>query len=146
MAEISNPLGFIDGLFVSAMAQNGGKLDTDEYGEHRAYEELMRNPEFVEKIPYLSKASLGRIPHNSLVRYRGLVQDVYNEEYFTGVYVQNTVDTDSGALHSSKLVLSKYRHRRLECPCASFFRPIPFLLLLLFLFLFPSECYSCVRL
>lgn len=107
--ELIDPLGFIDSFFQAKLEANEGKLDCDDYGEHEAYEALLQRREFVEKIPYLNQTSLGRIPHNALVRYRGLVQDVYNEEYFTGVYEQKTVRKGSGSVVSSNLILSKYR-------------------------------------
>ena len=106
---MSNPLGFVESLFQARLEACEGKLDSDEYGEHEAYEALLQKEDFVAKIPYLNQASLGRIPHNSLVRYRGLVQDVYNEEYFTGVYERKIVSKSDGTILSSNLVLSKYR-------------------------------------
>jgi hypothetical protein len=101
--KISNPLGEIEKLFSARLQASNGHVDVNDFGEHALYEKFLEDPEFIRQIPCLSARSLGRIPHNSLVRYRGMVQDVYDEEYFTGVYVQKQRNGDS------RLVLSKYR-------------------------------------
>ena len=101
--KISNPLGEIEKLFLRRLKSSNGHVNVNEFGEHSVYEKLLEDPDFVKDIPYLNARSLGRIQHNSLVRYRGIVQDVYDEEYFVGVYVQKQQTGES------RLMLSKYR-------------------------------------
>jgi len=93
---INSPLILIDALFDQCMDRTGGR-----FGEKDYFESLLADPGFVRRIPYLTPASIGKIPHNSLVRYRGLVQDVYNTEYFVGMYARKGP--------GGKLVNSKYR-------------------------------------
>jgi hypothetical protein len=75
---ITDPLGVIDDLF----EQRGSNLSNDlhnqkpqdmEYGEKQLYEDMLQDPAFVAKIPYLTRNLVGKVPHNSLVRYRGYV-------------------------------------------------------------------------
>ncbi len=91
--EISSPLSIIDEIFDRCKDPS-----KDSFGEREYYEKLLCDESFVNRIPYLTAAAIGSIPHNSLVRYRGLVQDVYNMEYFVGVYERQ-----------GRLALSKYR-------------------------------------
>lgn len=40
----------------------------------------------LDEIPYLTDKSIDTLPNNSLVRYKGMVQDILNPEYFIGAY------------------------------------------------------------
>ncbi|CAN0466483.1 unnamed protein product [Discosporangium mesarthrocarpum] len=64
----------------------------------RAFEELLcsgPNPA-LGRVPLLSKKSLlgGQLLSNTLVRYRGMVQDMYDPEYFVASY--DEVETATG--------------------------------------------------
>lgn len=50
----------------------------------------------LERVPVLSRESLaeGKLPPNSLVRYRGMVQDQYEPEYFVGSFEEVETATD----------------------------------------------------
>ena len=92
---ICSPLSVIDTLFEECSDRSG-----NSFGEKEHFERLLSESKFMHRIPYLRSTTIGKIPHNSLVRYRGIVQDIYNTEYFVGVYTSK---------NGEKMALSKYR-------------------------------------
>ena len=100
--KISNPLGEIEKLFLRRLKSSNGHVNVNEFGEHSVYEKLLEDPDFVKDIPYLNARSLGRIQHNSLVRYRGIVQMCM----MRNTLLKNVQKQQTG---ESRLMLSKHR-------------------------------------
>eukprot|EP00948_MAST-09A_sp_MAST-9A-sp1_P002913 g2913.t1 len=71
-------------LPTSVRALSGRKLT---HGVSSFYGELLANNDNLAKVPYLTKKALdnGYLPNGSLVRYRGMVQDMYDVEYFNSI-------------------------------------------------------------
>lgn len=93
---VSQPLLLLDSLFRERVAHSGSSLPTDDCGfVHRVRMELS-NEATLARIPWLTKAALQTvtIPPNSLVRYRCMIQDMYDPELFDMFYEQ--VDLASG--------------------------------------------------
>lgn len=76
-----------------------GNLQDVEY-----LDEALRDESFVDSIPYLSNDTIEGLQSGQLCRYRGLVQDMYGAELYSGAI---------GAIHclhgTNKVRISKYR-------------------------------------
>lgn len=67
-------------------------------------------------VPLLTQAAAATLPNGALVRFRGLVQDVFNPEYFVGAYSNGGSGTQPGdEWHSLALM---------EAPLAGYTPPI----------------------
>jgi len=104
MMAISKPLELIDNIF----NQYNGINTTNDIciGEHEYYENLLQNNDidFYSNIPMLRKQSLGRLKQNTLVKYRGIVHDIYDIEFFCALFEERSLATNE-----TRMVLSKYR-------------------------------------
>ena len=105
LGALRDPLSTVDALF---HRRHGGGYNSTvsgtDFGERDLFDGIMHDAVLGARVPYLTKQSLGTIRPNSLIRYRGLVQDVYNTEYFVGVGVET--NRVNGA---KRFVSSKYR-------------------------------------
>ena len=103
---ISNPLGLIDEMYKRSNNNTSSSSNNEfSFGEYQYYENLLQNDnEFYSNIPVLTKASLGRLQQNTLVKYRGLVQDIFDIEYFCTLFEERSLKTNE-----TRMVLSKYR-------------------------------------
>lgn len=109
MDLLLNPHDTIDKLFqdrISTLTKYSNDIHelVTNFGEKDYLEQCMSNKEFSSKLPNLTKKSLGSIPQNSLIRYRGLIQDVYDIEYSCALYEETNLSTNN-----KRYVLSKYR-------------------------------------
>jgi hypothetical protein len=64
--------------------------------------QMFSNPESLAKIPSLNCTPLDQLPVGSLVRYRCMVQDVRDPEYYMGTYNQADVHTGHSCLATAK--------------------------------------------
>ncbi|KAK3281451.1 hypothetical protein CYMTET_10763 [Cymbomonas tetramitiformis] len=80
---ISQPLTVIDELF----AENGASSPQVEgdWGVQAHFERCLQDIG-AQQIPSLNTENLDAIPPNSLIRFRGMIQDMYNPEYYVGAY------------------------------------------------------------
>ncbi|CAM9320213.1 unnamed protein product [Scytosiphon promiscuus] len=96
---IARPLDVIARLRGELKARDGSGSGTQESAQvAKAISEALcsgASPP-LERVPVLSRESLaeGKLAANSLVRYRGMVQDQYEPEYFVGSFEE--VQTDTG--------------------------------------------------
>ena len=98
-----DPLAAVAWSFEESLGSNGSGV---EFGERALFERIMGNVELARRVPYLTKSALisGTITTNSLIRYRGMVQDIFNTEYYVGVGVETNRKTGE-----KRCVSSKYR-------------------------------------
>lgn len=93
-----NPLGAVRVLFERSCrnAASAAELTRSDWG----VQELFQNSLFAEsghlQVPEINSVPLDAIPVNSLVRFRGMVQDMFDVEYYIGAY------KDQGVWHTSK--------------------------------------------
>lgn len=88
LEELSRPLSVIDALFEQSLTANGG-MPAPEFGERTHFQKVLGldNEEALAKIPCLNDVeSADSVPPFSLVRYRCLVQDVFEPEFYGGVF------------------------------------------------------------
>jgi Mini-chromosome maintenance replisome factor len=99
---IAKPLELIDRLLAEAAASGQSHEDAVK----RAFEAALQDPECSARVPLLSKHNLqsGNLPANSLVRYRGMVQDMHAPEFYVGEF--DEVELATGA---RRKVSTKYR-------------------------------------
>lgn len=105
LEELSRPLSVIDALFEQNLRNNNG-TPTPEFGERDHFRKVFGfdNEESLAKIPCLNDVELAEsVPPFSLVRYRCLVQDVFDPEFYAALFQE----VDAGG--ASRLVTTKYR-------------------------------------
>ncbi len=106
-----NPFDTIQSLFTQHHHQN------DHWHVTSHFDQLLSNPELLKqvrrhkyvdniliiyiKIPLLNTTPVDKIPPRSLVRYRCMIQDIFDQELFMGVYYQ--VHKETGERVSQKL-------------------------------------------
>mmetsp|Transcript_60955 Transcript_60955/g.108309 ORF Transcript_60955/g.108309 Transcript_60955/m.108309 type:complete len:631 (+) Transcript_60955:71-1963(+) len=113
-AELTSPLAVIDRLFephAKAAVQGGAALPA-EWGERLHFVKSLglEDEENYSKIPCLNDVELAEsIPPFSLVRYRCLVQDIFDREIYSSVLEEKDCDPSGAATGPSRLVSTKYR-------------------------------------
>jgi len=103
--ELSRPLAVIDALFEKSLTANGG-TPASEFGERAHFQKVLGldNEEGLARIPCLNDVeSADSVPPFSLVRYRCLVQDVFEPEFYAGLFQE----VDAGG--AARFVTTKYR-------------------------------------
>ena len=100
---VNDPLAAVARAFEESSSSSGSGV---EFGERALFERIMGNVELARRVPYLTKSTLisGVITTNSLIRYRGMVHDIFNTEYYVGVGVETNRKTGE-----KRRVSSKYR-------------------------------------
>lgn len=105
LPELTRPLSVIDALFEQCTSKNGGE-PVPEFGESSHFQKVLGldNEEALARIPCLNDVEMAdSVPPFSLVRYRCLVQDVFEPEFYAGLFEE----VDAGG--ASRFVTSKYR-------------------------------------
>ena len=105
--EISNPLGVIDELFARAAscATQQNKLPPNQWNEKAHFVQSLQlaDEENFAKVPCLNDVDIAEsIAPFTLVRYRCLVQDVFEPELYSMVFIERDGD-------ASRFVTTKYR-------------------------------------
>jgi Mini-chromosome maintenance replisome factor len=64
--------------------EGGAAIESSsDIGERDAFERLLdQDPAFANKVPVLCRRSVGKLLPNTLVRYRGIIQDIFDSEYY----------------------------------------------------------------
>lgn len=84
-ALIQDPLRALNERMRAAAAANGGAAPDGDWGFGQLARSRLRDP---TALPFLTEEAVrtGKIRPNSIVRYRGMVQDMYDAEFFDAVY------------------------------------------------------------
>jgi len=104
--EIARPLTVVDELFSRHMHANCGP--SQEWGERAHFAKALGldNEDCFARIPCINDTRLiDNLPRFSLVRYRGLVQDVFEPE----IYAALLEESDDTGGQPTKVVTTKYR-------------------------------------
>lgn len=108
--SIRDPLAVIDSLFAphaTATLTAGAKLPS-EWGEKAHFVQALglQDEENFCKVPCLNDVAMAEtVPPFSLVRYRCLVQDVFDPEVYSAVFQESDAASDA----TSRLLTTKYR-------------------------------------
>eukprot|EP00466_Bigelowiella_natans_P008624 jgi/Bigna1/54482/estExt_Genewise1Plus.C_350062 len=82
---IRHPLEAVAECFKSVPAES---YRSGDWGIPKLFESKLRlnEEDGLAKIPSLNQTSTDSIPNHSLVRFRGMIQDILDPEYYTGIY------------------------------------------------------------
>ncbi|XP_071769320.1 mini-chromosome maintenance complex-binding protein [Centroberyx gerrardi] len=89
---INNPLGVVEGMFASSQKDpnSGWEAKAVEF-----FKDQLKDKEAHTWVPSLNDVPLHYLKPNSLVKFRCLIQDMFDPEFYMGVY--ETVDPSSKA-------------------------------------------------
>ncbi|XP_023281706.1 mini-chromosome maintenance complex-binding protein [Seriola lalandi dorsalis] len=89
---INNPLGVVEGMFAASQnnPNSGWEAKAVEY-----FKDRLKEKDAHTSVPSLNDVPLHYLKPNSLVKFRCLIQDMYDPEFFMGVY--ETVDPSTNA-------------------------------------------------
>ncbi|PIA58028.1 hypothetical protein AQUCO_00500154v1 [Aquilegia coerulea] len=85
---LANPLGAVRVTFEKAMTSKTDpkSLNGKDWGAIEVFRDFLSDRETLSQVPILDHSSIGWIQPNSLVRFRGLVQDMLGNEFYVGAY------------------------------------------------------------
>ncbi|KAI5625070.1 mini-chromosome maintenance complex-binding protein, partial [Silurus asotus] len=87
---INNPLGVVDGIFAQFSSSPDWEKKAVEY-----FKEKLKVNDAQSWVPSLNDVPLHYLKPNSLVKFRCMIQDMFDPEFFMGVY--ETVDPSTNA-------------------------------------------------
>ncbi|CAM6091635.1 unnamed protein product [Calypogeia fissa] len=90
---LNNPLGAVRTLFEKA-CQTGGSIEQSmrsDWGAKELFDTYLHQQGGFKQVPEINSVPLSAIPVNSLVRFRGMVQDMFDTEYYLGAYQDGAV-------------------------------------------------------
>ncbi|XP_017319110.1 mini-chromosome maintenance complex-binding protein isoform X1 [Ictalurus punctatus] len=87
---INNPLGVVDGIFAQSSSSPDWEKKAVEY-----FKEKLKVNNAQSWVPSLNDVPVHYLKPNSLVKFRCMVQDMFDPEFFMGVY--ETVDLSTNA-------------------------------------------------
>ncbi|XP_030628302.1 mini-chromosome maintenance complex-binding protein [Chanos chanos] len=87
---INNPLGVVDGLFAQGNSAPEWETKVVEY-----FKEKLKDKEAQSWVPSLNDVPLHYLKPNSLVRFRCMIQDMFDPEFYMGAY--ETIDPTTKA-------------------------------------------------
>lgn len=84
--EWADPYSYIDQIFLDAMIKNSDDVNAslNDMNEADLLDRSLQISSFAKSIPYLTKSVVGKVQSGQLCRYRGLVQDMYGGELYSG--------------------------------------------------------------
>ncbi|KAF0920336.1 hypothetical protein E2562_034803 [Oryza meyeriana var. granulata] len=92
---VGNPLGAVRATFeraaVAAAAESGGHEPVaafrgKDWGAGEVFRSFLFEQGGLDKVPVLDESNLGLIKPNTLVRFRGMVQDMLGNEFYVGAF------------------------------------------------------------
>ncbi|KAL2610591.1 hypothetical protein R1flu_029164 [Riccia fluitans] len=99
---ICDPLGTVDALFNSATCSvnSTSQLARWDWGVKEFFEKFLVQEGKYAQVPEINSTPLSAISPNTLVRFRGMVQDMFENEFYVGCYksgenLRTTKYTDS---------------------------------------------------
>ncbi|KTG44829.1 hypothetical protein cypCar_00013327 [Cyprinus carpio] len=94
---INNPLGVVDGLFAQSNSSPDWEKKVVEY-----FKEKLKLNDAHTWVPSLNDVPLHYLKPNSLVKFRCMVQDMFDPEFFLGVYETNDPTSNSKQVKCGK--------------------------------------------
>jgi hypothetical protein len=88
---INEPLEIIELVFDECNNSSDDKVeDLSKMGEVYIFEKLIQKEEVYSCIPFLSNQSVGLIHPNTLCKYRGMIQDIFDVEFYNGIHMDHS--------------------------------------------------------
>uniref|UniRef100_A0A672NVU6 Mini-chromosome maintenance complex-binding protein n=1 Tax=Sinocyclocheilus grahami TaxID=75366 RepID=A0A672NVU6_SINGR len=94
---INSPLGIVDGLFAQSISCPDWEKKVVEY-----FKEKLKLNDTHSWVPSLNDVPLHYLKPNSLVKFRCMVQDMFDPEFFMGVYEMNDPTSNSKQVKCGK--------------------------------------------
>ena len=86
---VTDPLGTVASFFDAAATTPAAGAEDGDWGVRSAFREALlqlTSRELVERVPEINAVGVEHVPPGALVRFRCMVQDMYNPEYYVGAY------------------------------------------------------------
>ncbi|KAK8542321.1 hypothetical protein V6N12_014922 [Hibiscus sabdariffa] len=89
---MANPLGAVRLTFEKAIGLGSGTpthpsaFDGKDWGALELFRHFLFQESGLSQVPILNPKTLRWVQHNSLVRYRGMIQDMLGNEFYVGAY------------------------------------------------------------
>ncbi|KAJ4970296.1 hypothetical protein NE237_003395 [Protea cynaroides] len=85
---VANPLGAVRLTFEKAVSSGSDPVifNGKDWGVFDIFREFLFNKDGLSQVPILDHASISWLPPNSLVRFRGMVQDMLGNELYVGAF------------------------------------------------------------
>ncbi|KAK6929553.1 Mini-chromosome maintenance complex-binding protein [Dillenia turbinata] len=86
---LENPLGAVRSTFEKALASSSpdpSKFDGKDWGVIDLFHDFLSDKASLSQVPILNSNSLRWIQTNTLVRFRGMIQDMLGNEIYVGAY------------------------------------------------------------
>ncbi|XP_076831599.1 mini-chromosome maintenance complex-binding protein isoform X2 [Brachyhypopomus gauderio] len=96
-AWINNPLGVVDGIFAQRKSSPEWERKVLDY-----FKEKLKVNDAKSWVPSLNDIPLHYLKPNSLVKFRCMIQDMFDPEFFMGVYERADPSTNSKELRCGK--------------------------------------------
>ncbi|PIN20487.1 Conserved membrane protein [Handroanthus impetiginosus] len=85
---LANPLGAVRLTFEKAVASGSepALLDGKDWGAADLFRQFLFDDGGLSQVPFLKPSSITWVQPNTLVRFRGMIQDMLGNEYYVGAY------------------------------------------------------------
>ncbi|CAK9326302.1 unnamed protein product [Citrullus colocynthis] len=83
-----NPLGAVRSTFEKAISSgsNPASFDGKDWGALEPFQHFLFDQNGLSKVPILNASSVKWVQPNTLVRFRGMIQDMLGNEFYVGAY------------------------------------------------------------
>ncbi|XP_022939853.1 mini-chromosome maintenance complex-binding protein-like [Cucurbita moschata] len=87
-----NPLGAVRSTFEKAISSgsNPASFDGKDWGALEPFRHFLFDQNGLSKVPILNASSVRCVQPNTLVRFRGMIQDMLGNEFYVGAYKDGT--------------------------------------------------------
>lgn len=90
---LANPLGAVRSTFDAAVASvpDPSAFDGRDWGVLPLFQHFLSDPSRLSQVPLLTPATIQWVKPNTLVRFRGMIQDMLGNEFYVGAYKDGSV-------------------------------------------------------
>ncbi|RDX71252.1 Mini-chromosome maintenance complex-binding protein, partial [Mucuna pruriens] len=90
---LANPLGAVRSTFDTAIASGSDptSFENRDWGVLPLFHHFLFNQSKLSQVPVLSPATIRSLKPNTLVRFRGMIQDMLGNEFYVGAYKDGSV-------------------------------------------------------
>ncbi|XP_054798826.1 mini-chromosome maintenance complex-binding protein [Prosopis cineraria] len=90
---LANPLGVVRSTFEKAIASSSdpASFDAKDWGAIDLFSRFLFDQPGLSRVPVLTPATLRWVQPNTLVRFRGMIQDMLGNELYVGAYKDGSV-------------------------------------------------------
>ncbi|KAL3524047.1 hypothetical protein ACH5RR_016881 [Cinchona calisaya] len=85
---ITNPLGAVRLTFQKAVASGSdpSTFDGKDWGANHLFRNFLIDNDGLSQVPMLNASTIGSLQPNTLVKFRGMIQDMLGNEFYVGAY------------------------------------------------------------